>query len=71
MELYKNKNTLEDQIDSLKERQGICEANIGILQNENQKIETYIKENTKGQSVEVTEDNIDTFVYPSDAFSAM
>jgi len=71
VELNKNKNALEDQIDSLKERQGICEVNIGIIQNENQRIETFIKENTQGQSQDVNEDNIDTFVYPIDPFSTL
>jgi hypothetical protein len=69
VELHKNKNALEDQVDSLKERQGICEANIGIVQGENQRIEKFIKENSERQTKEVTEDNIDEFVYPLDDYS--
>lgn len=30
-ELYKNKNLLEDQIDELREKSGLCESNLQVL----------------------------------------
>jgi hypothetical protein len=69
VELYKNKNALEDQIDGLRQRSGIADSNIQVLQQDNSRIETFLGQHAGG-SYDINESNVDSLVYLRDPFSA-
>lgn len=68
VEINRCKNALEDQIDWLKHQNATCDSNIFVLQEENARLEAFIQQ-SHGKLTELTEDNLDTLVHPSDPFS--
>lgn len=68
VEINRRKNALEDQIDWLKHQNTTCDSNITVLQEENARLEAFVQE-SQGRSTDLTEDNLDTLVHPSDPFS--
>jgi peptidoglycan hydrolase CwlO-like protein len=69
VELHRHKNALEDQIDWLKHQTSTCDTNITVLQEENSRLEVFVRESQGSSSKEINEDNLDTLVHPSDPFS--
>ena len=70
IELHKTKNLLEDQLESLKERNAVCDLTIQSLQQQNARLEKFVQERSAvGGPVELNESNLDSMVFPKDPFS--
>lgn len=69
IQLNQTKSALEDQLDSLKQRSTHCDTQIQQLTKENERLDAYLQSAGTNQ-IELTDENLDTLVYPADPYSA-
>ncbi|CDW87918.1 tumor susceptibility gene 101 protein [Stylonychia lemnae] len=67
VQLYENKRAIDDKLESLRQNSGMLEQNIAALNHHNQKLSQFVTE--QGSSHEINEENINSYVYPSSAYS--